>query len=314
MDIKTPIVIGIAGGASDLILLHKGRRNALQKCPLSFPSLSASPCALGDALPIRITLRYYFDATIGALEFPIPVRRRAELSSGELPFVDRFLALFAYASVPFANSIVLASTVYRNVMIGSGSGKTTVADAIVQVIGRDKIAFLHHDAYYRDLSHLTLEERALTNFDHPNSLETELLIEHLNQLKENKCAHTPIYDFKTHSRTKETILEEPRKVIVVEGILIFSEPELLKLLDIKIFVDTADDIRFIRRLDRDIKERGRTVESVIKQYYDTVRPMHMEFVEPSKRNADVIVPEGGYNRIAIEMITSHIHKVLSHSH
>jgi len=182
------------------------------------------------------------------------------------------------------------------------------------VIGRDKIAFLHHDAYYRDLSHLPLEERALTNFDHPNALETELLIEHVNQLKQNKIVNLPIYDFKTHSRTKETFVEEPRKVIVVEGILIFAEPELLKLLDVKIFVDTADDIRFIRRLDRDIKERGRTVESVIKQYYDTVRPMHMEFVEPSKRNADLIVPEGGYNRIAIEMITSHIHKCLTHNH
>lgn len=199
-------------------------------------------------------------------------------------------------------------------LVGSGSGKTTVADAIVQVIGRDKIAFLHHDAYYRDLSHLPLEERALTNFDHPNALETELLIEHVNQLKQNKIVNLPIYDFKTHSRTKETFVEEPRKVIVVEGILIFAEPELLKLLDVKIFVDTADDIRFIRRLDRDIKERGRTVESVIKQYYDTVRPMHMEFVEPSKRNADLIVPEGGYNRIAIEMITSHIHKCLTHNH
>jgi uridine kinase len=161
---------------------------------------------------------------------------------------------------------------------------------------------------------LPIEDRARTNFDHPNSLETELLISHLQQLKDKKSVHVPIYDFKTHSRTNETLLEEPRKVIVVEGILIFAEPELLKLLDVKIFVDTDDDIRFIRRLDRDIKERGRTVESVIKQYYDTVRPMHLEFVEPSKRNADVIVPEGGYNRIAIEMITSHITKCLSHAH
>lgn len=196
---------------------------------------------------------------------------------------------------------------------GSGSGKTTVADAIVGVVGRDKIAFLHHDAYYRDLSHLSIEERAKTNFDHPNSLETELLIQHVKDLKANKPALTPIYDFKTHSRTKETETEEPRKVIVVEGILIFSEPELLKLLDVKIFVDTEDDIRFIRRLDRDIRERGRTVESVINQYYETVRPMHKEFVEPSKRNADVIVPEGGYNRIAIDMITSHIRKCLNHT-
>ena len=182
----------------------------------------------------------------------------------------------------------------------------------MQVVGRDKIAFLHHDAYYRDLSHLPIEERAKTNFDHPNSLETELLIEHLNQLKNHQTAQVPIYDFKTHSRTKESITEEPRKVIVVEGILIFAEPELLKLLDVKIFVDTDDDIRFIRRMERDVRDRGRTVESVVKQYYDTVRPMHLEFVEPSKRNADVIVPEGGYNRIAIEMITSHIAKCLAH--
>lgn len=199
-------------------------------------------------------------------------------------------------------------------LLGSGSGKTTVADAIVGVVGRDKIAFLHHDAYYRDLSQLSIEERALTNFDHPNSLETELLIQHVKDLKNNKTALVPIYDFKTHSRTKESVSEEPRKVIIVEGILIFSEPELMKLLDVKIFVDTDDDIRFIRRLDRDIRERGRTVESVIKQYYDTVRPMHKEFVEPSKRNADVIVPEGGYNRIAIDMITSHIRKCLAHNH
>lgn len=189
-----------------------------------------------------------------------------------------------------------------------------MADAIVKVIGRERIAFLHHDAYYRDLSHLPLEERALTNFDHPNSLETELMIKHVNELKANRSVQVPVYDFKTHSRTSETVEEHPRKVIVVEGILIFAEPKLIELLDIKIFVDTDDDIRFIRRLDRDIKERGRTVESVIKQYYETVRPMHLEFVEPSKRNADVIVPEGGYNRIAIEMITSHIHKCLAHNH
>lgn len=160
------------------------------------------------------------------------------------------------------------------------------------------------------MSNLSFEERVKTNFDHPDSLETELMIEHILQLKDNKNANKPIYDFKTHTRTDQIVVEVPRKVIIVEGILLFAEPNLRKILDIKIFVDTDDDIRFIRRLQRDIRDRGRTVDSVIEQYYNTVRPMHLEFVEPSKRYADVIFPEGGNNKIAIDMVTSHISKCL----
>eukprot|EP01122_Echinamoeba_exundans_P001143 TRINITY_DN11107_c0_g1_i1.p1 TRINITY_DN11107_c0_g1~~TRINITY_DN11107_c0_g1_i1.p1 ORF type:complete len:220 (+),score=58.64 TRINITY_DN11107_c0_g1_i1:86-745(+) len=198
---------------------------------------------------------------------------------------------------------------------GSGSGKTTIADAIVKLIGRERIAFLHHDNYYRDLSHLPIEERAKNNFDHPNSLETELLVEHVKQLKEGKTAKVPVYDFKHHSRVADQFEpEEARPVIIVEGILIFADPVLRDILDIKIFVDTDPDLRFIRRMERDIRDRGRTVESVVAQWYATVRPMHMQFVEPSKRYADVIVPEGGYNTVAIDMIAAHMNSLLAQHH
>ncbi len=193
---------------------------------------------------------------------------------------------------------------------GSGSGKTTVAQEILQRVGADRIAYLPHDAYYRDLSGLPPAQRAEINFDHPNSLETELMIAHIRQLKEYQPIQLPVYDFAHHTRTSETIRIAPRPVIVVEGILIFAEPELRKLFDVKIFVDTDADLRFIRRLERDIEERGRTTESVIKQYLKTVRPMHLEFVEPSKRYADVIILEGGRNTVALDMVVARIEALL----
>ena len=193
---------------------------------------------------------------------------------------------------------------------GTGSGKTTVADYILDTVGPEKIAFLPHDAYYRELHDLSVEERALVNFDHPSSLETELLIEHITQLKHGKSIELPHYDFKTHTRTKETTTVDPQQILIVEGILLFAEPELRKLFDLKIYVDTDADVRFIRRLKRDIEERGRTTQSVINQYIETVRPMHLEFVEPSKRYASVIIPEGGYNHVALDLIVARIEAML----
>jgi uridine kinase len=193
---------------------------------------------------------------------------------------------------------------------GSGSGKTTVAQEILQRVGPDRIAFLQHDAYYKDLSGLPPVQRAEVNFDHPNSLETELLIQHIEQLKRGQPVDVPIYDFSAHSRTPQTFTVQPRGVILVEGILIFVEASLRSLFDVKIFVDTDSDIRFIRRLQRDLSERGRTTESVVKQYMATVRPMHMEFVEPSKRYADVIIPEGGFNTAALDMVVARIEALL----
>ena len=193
---------------------------------------------------------------------------------------------------------------------GTGSGKTTIADYILETVGPEKIAFLPHDAYYRDQTDLTYEERSLVNFDHPASLETELLIEHITNLRNQQTIHLPDYDFKTHSRTNKTIPINPQPIILIEGILILAEPELRKLFDLKIYVDTDADIRFIRRLKRDIEERGRTTESVIIQYLKTVRPMHLEFVEPSKRYASVIIPEGGYNTVALDLIVARIESML----
>lgn len=193
---------------------------------------------------------------------------------------------------------------------GSGSGKTTVATEILKRVGSHRIAYLPHDAYYRNLKDLPPAQRELVNFDHPNSLETSLMIEHIRKLKNWEAIELPVYDFTTHTRTNRTIHIEPQRVILVEGILIFAEPALRELFDVKIFVDTDPDLRFIRRLERDIRERGRTTESVIRQYLNTVRPMHMDFVEPSKRYADVIIPEGGFNTVALDMVISRIETLL----
>jgi uridine kinase len=194
---------------------------------------------------------------------------------------------------------------------GSGSGKTTVANVILERVGADEIAYLAHDAYYKDLASLPENQRAAINFDHPDSLDTLLLIEQIQSLKKWHSIALPIYDFKTHCRTTATRLVEPKPVILVEGILIFAEPILCQLFDVKIFVDTDPDIRFIRRLQRDILERDRSTESVINQYLSTVRPMHLEFVEPSKRYADVIIPEGGLNLVAMDMVVARIEALLS---
>jgi uridine kinase len=193
---------------------------------------------------------------------------------------------------------------------GSGSGKTTVARVILERVGGEQIALLPHDAYYRDLSHLSMAERAAVNFDHPDSLETELLVQQVRQLKAGQPVALPVYDFKNDTRTTQTIPVQPQRVILVEGILIFAEPELRQLFDVKIFVDTDADVRLIRRLQRDITERGRTSESVIAQYLSTVRPMHLEFVEPSKRYADVIIPEGGLNEVAMDMVVARVEALL----
>jgi uridine kinase len=193
---------------------------------------------------------------------------------------------------------------------GTGSGKTTVARVILERVGAHHIALLPHDAYYKDLSDLPQAQRALINFDHPNSLDTPLLVQHLQRLKNGQAIELPVYDFKTHTRTSQTVLIMPQPVIIVEGILIFAEPQLRALFDVKIFVDTDADTRFIRRLQRDIAERGRTSDSVIQQYLNTVRPMHLEFVEPSKRYADVIIPEGGLNTVAMDMVVARIRALL----
>lgn len=189
---------------------------------------------------------------------------------------------------------------------GTASGKTTVAQAILDVVGASQATYLPHDAYYRDMSYLPLAERARLNYDHPDSLETELLIEHVKQLLAGQPVHVPVYDFTTHRRTAETRLVEPSPIILIDGILIFTNRELRELMDIKIYVDTDADVRFIRRLQRDMEERGRSLDSIIGQYLETVRPMHLEFVEPSKRYADVIIPHGGLNRVAMDMVVSRL--------
>ncbi len=194
---------------------------------------------------------------------------------------------------------------------GTGSGKTTVSRAILQRVGEPRIAYIEHDSYYRELSHLSLEERGRVNFDHPDSLDNTLLLEQLDALAAGRDVQVPIYDFTTDNRRPETRTVQPQPVIMVEGILIFADKALRERMDVKIYVDADADLRFIRRLQRDIQERGRTPESVIEQYMRTVRPMHLEFVEPSKRYADVIIPRGGLNSIAIDMVVARIEGLLA---
>jgi uridine kinase len=193
---------------------------------------------------------------------------------------------------------------------GTASGKTTVAQAILDSVGASQVAYLPHDAYYRDMPHLTLEERAHQNYDHPRSLETKLLIKHVKKLLDGRPVHVPVYDFTSHRRTADTVLVEPGPIILVDGILIFNQRKLRELMDIKVYVDTDPDVRFIRRLERDIHERGRTLESVVEQYLHTVRPMHLKFVEPSKRYADVIIPHGGLNKVAMAMVVAQLQTLL----
>ena len=196
---------------------------------------------------------------------------------------------------------------------GTGSGKTTVAQKIIAPVGASNVVYLQQDSYYRNLGDMPLDLRHRVNYDHPDAFDTELLINHLDALRAGESIEQPIYDYSTHSRKSETIHVQPRPVIIVEGILVFVNPQMRGLMDMKIFVDTDPDIRFIRRLDRDVHERGRTVESVINQYTTTVRPMHLQFVEPSKRYADIIIPEGGFNDVGIDLITGKIKSFLGTS-
>lgn len=189
---------------------------------------------------------------------------------------------------------------------GSGSGKTTISRAIVASLPPQDVALLEHDSYYKDQSTRSMEERAKINFDHPDSLDNELFMHHLDELRAGRGIEKPVYDFATHTRTAEKIVLNPAPVIVVEGILVLVDEALRTRMDVKIFVDTDPDIRVMRRIRRDLEQRGRTFAQVRQQYYETVRPMHLAFVEPSKRFADMIVPEGGHNRVALDMIVSHL--------
>jgi uridine kinase len=192
----------------------------------------------------------------------------------------------------------------------SGSGKTTLSERILEEIGPDNIVLLPHDAYYRNQDHKPFQERLKVNYDHPESLETELLIEHIHQLKAGEPVNAPVYDFVHHTRAEQTRLVVPKRLVMVEGILIFVEKELRSLFDMKLFVDTDQDICFIRRLQRDLVERGRTMEAVVDQYLNTVRPSFLEFVEPTKRYADVIIPEGGLNQVASEMVIARLNSLI----
>jgi uridine kinase len=193
---------------------------------------------------------------------------------------------------------------------GTGSGKSTIAKEIYSRFSENCIAMIEQDSYYKDQSNLSFEERVKTNYDHPDAFDTALLVKHLKQLIEGKSIEKPIYDFEMHNRKKETIKVESREIVIVEGILILQEPELRSLLDIKIYVDTDADVRIIRRIIRDMNERGRTLNSVINQYLNVVRPMHMQFIEPSKRYADIIIPEGGHNKVAIDILVANIKQFL----
>jgi uridine kinase len=193
---------------------------------------------------------------------------------------------------------------------GTGSGKTTITNRLTEALSEDSVLLLQQDHYYKDTPHLPLEERAKQNFDHPDSVDTQLLVSHVRALRDGNAIERPVYDFTQHRRIPATVHLEPRPALIVEGILIFENAALRSLCDIKIFVDTEADLRFIRRLRRDIRERGRTAESVIEQYLATVRPMHMEFVEPSKRYADVIIPEGGHNEVGIDLVIQKIRSLL----
>ncbi|MET3616668.1 uridine kinase [Peptoniphilus olsenii] len=185
---------------------------------------------------------------------------------------------------------------------GSGSGKTTVTSTLVNLVGEENVSIIEQDSYYKDQSHLGFEDRVKTNYDHPFAFDNKLLIQQIKDLKEGKAIEKPIYDFSEHNRKKKTLKVESKEVVILEGILIFNEQEIRDLMDIKVFVDTDSDVRIIRRILRDIKDRGRSLDSVIMQYMTTVRPAHLQFVEPSKRYADIIIPEGGKNKVAIDLL------------
>jgi uridine kinase len=193
---------------------------------------------------------------------------------------------------------------------GTGSGKSTVAKAIFKSLPDENILIIEQDAYYKDQSNLTYDERVKTNYDHPLAFDTDLLIEHVKQLCEHKCIEKPIYNFSIHNREEKTINVQPKEIIIIEGIMILEDARLRNLMDIKIFVDTDADVRIIRRITRDINERGRTLESVIEQYLTTVKPAHEQFIEPTKKYADIIIPEGGYNKVAIDIMTTKVMSII----
>lgn len=201
-------------------------------------------------------------------------------------------------------------TILIGIAGGTGSGKTTLADKLIENFGRDEVSILRHDNYYKRHDEMTYEERALLNFDHPDAFDTELLYEHIKTLKAGKPIEMPVYDYTVHNRSDEVVVVNPAPVIVLEGILIFAEQSLCELMDIKVFVDTDADVRILRRILRDVKERERSLDSVISQYLTTVKPMHEQFVEPSKRRADIIIPEGGQNVVALQMLIERVNKHL----
>ncbi len=194
---------------------------------------------------------------------------------------------------------------------GTGSGKSTVTREIVNSLPKESITIIEQDAYYKDQSNLTYEERVKTNYDHPDAFDTKLLVKHLNMLLNGQAIEKPIYDFSIHNRKKETVRIEPRDIIILEGIMILQEVEIRDILDIKVYVDTDADVRIIRRIVRDMNERGRTLESVINQYLNVVKPMHLQFVEPTKRYADIIIPEGGYNKVAVDILVTKVLSILN---
>ncbi len=202
------------------------------------------------------------------------------------------------------------NTIVIGIAGGTGSGKSTLANKLLEKFGEEEVSILRHDNYYKANDDLEFSEREKLNYDHPDAFESELLCKHLRELKEGKAIEMPVYDFTIHSRSDKVVLVKPAPAIVVEGILIFSEPELRDLMDIKVFVDTDADVRVLRRIKRDVKKRERTLESVINQYLQTVKPMHEQFVEPSKRKADIIIPEGGKNAVALDMLVQRIKKHL----
>lgn len=202
------------------------------------------------------------------------------------------------------------STILIGIAGGTGSGKTTLADKLVDSFGRDEVSILRHDNYYKRHDEMTYEERCLLNYDHPDAFDTELLCEHIKMLKSGQSIQMPVYDYTVHNRSDEVLEVNPAPVIVLEGILIFAEPSLCELMDIKVFVDTDADVRILRRILRDVKERERSLDSVISQYLTTVKPMHEQFVEPSKRRADIIIPEGGENIVALQMLIERVNKHL----
>lgn len=238
----------------------------------------------------------------------VPEKFRLLFRSQEIAFYNRIFPVSGYERIRYYGRS--KNTILIGIAGGTGSGKTTLADKVVDSFGRDEVSILRHDNYYKRHDEMNYEDRSKLNYDHPDAFDTELLCEHIKELKKGKAIQMPVYDYTIHNRSDKTILVEPAPVIVLEGILIFAEPSLCELMDIRVFVDTDADVRILRRIVRDVKDRGRSLDSVINQYLTTVKPMHEQFVEPSKRRADIIIPEGGENAVALEMLIQRVRKHL----